>query len=107
MNFERYLEVQILWSNKTFGKGKRTEGICQHIEKELKEIRSSPTDLTEWIDVVILALDGAWRAGFSPFEICRELVKKQNINIERKWPPIGPEDIVNEHIKDNPEPTPH
>jgi len=26
-------------------------------------LQAKPADLTEWVDVILLALDGAWRAG--------------------------------------------
>ena len=99
MNLESFLTKQVLWSQDTFGYGRRTKGILDHIKKELVEIENVPSDLDEWIDVVILALDGAWRTGYQPWEICDALQKKQKINMERKWPPIGSEDIANEHIR--------
>lgn len=86
------------WSLRTFGKGKRTEGICKHIEKGLAEIRSAPDDLTEWIDVIILALDGAWRAGHSPVQIINALIEKQAINLQREFPMPTSEDEPSEHI---------
>lgn len=55
--WERAME----WSEKTFGPGMRTEGITAHIRKELLEIEEDPNSLEEWIDVMILAFDGAWR----------------------------------------------
>ena len=73
------------WSLATFGEGKRTEGLCRHIESELQEIRVAPDDLMEWIDVIILALDGAWRSGHSPVEIINALIQKQAVNFNRKF----------------------
>lgn len=81
-----HLERQREWSCKTFGPGARTQGVLDHIRKELLEIELQPTDLSEWIDVVILALDGAWRAGGQPSEIIAALVAKQAKNESRKWP---------------------
>ena len=80
-----YLQRHKSWSLSTFGEGQRTEGLCKHIAKELEEIRQSPNDLMEWVDVIILAFDGAWRAGYSPSQIVIALVEKQAINFERKW----------------------
>lgn len=94
----KYLDDQRRWSRKTFGSKKRTIGICKHIEKELVEIQEDPEGLEEWIDVVILALDGAWRAGYTPTQIIDQLQRKQRINFDRKWPPIPTEDEVSEHI---------
>lgn len=88
------------WSRETFGPGRRTEGLCRHIEKELGEIRAEPLDLEEWIDVVILALDGAWRAGHEPDAIVLALLAKQSKNFDRTWPaPMG-EDHPVEHVRE-------
>jgi len=74
------------WSERTFGPGERTEGVCDHIEKELREIRESRGDIEEWIDVAILAFDGAWRCGATPEQIASLLAYKQSKNERRKWP---------------------
>jgi hypothetical protein len=81
-----HLQRQREFSGRTFGPGARTKGVCDHIRKELSEIESNPADLTEWIDVVILALDGAWRVGGSPQQIIDALVAKQTKNEGRVWP---------------------
>ncbi|MBB3004433.1 Lar family restriction alleviation protein [Paraburkholderia tropica] len=81
-----HLARQREFSERTFGPGARTKGVCDHIRKELVEIESNPADLTEWIDVVILALDGAWRAGGSPQQIIDAIVAKQTKNEGRTWP---------------------
>ena len=86
MNLIEYLNRQIPWSERTFGHSVRTVGITKHIEKELSEIRAAPHDLTEWVDVVILALDGAWRAGYTAEEIAAALERKQAVNMARQWP---------------------
>ena len=51
------------FSARTFGPGPRAAGVIDHIRKELREIEAAPDDLEEWIDVLMLALDGAWRSG--------------------------------------------
>lgn len=85
-DFAAHLQRQREWSGKTFGPGPRTAGVIDHIRKELREIESEPDDISEWIDVVILALDGAWRAGHSPAQIIAALVAKQTKNEARQWP---------------------
>ena len=85
-DFREHLERQREWSKKTFGPGDRLQGIVDHITKELAEVLAAPTDLSEWIDVTILALDGAWRAGYSPDQIIAALVAKQTKNENREWP---------------------
>lgn len=56
-----HLVRQRAFSLRTFGPGARTSGIVDHIRKELDEIQRSPADLEEWVDVILLAFDGAWR----------------------------------------------
>jgi hypothetical protein len=85
-DFHAHLVRQRAWSEKTFGPGPRAEGVVDHISKELVEILHNPSDLTEWIDVVILALDGAWRAGYTPCQIICALAAKQAKNEARIWP---------------------
>lgn len=85
-DFETHLRRQAAWSEQTCGPGPRTTGIVDHIRKELAEIEADPTDVREWIDVVILALDGAWRCGATPEEIVAALAAKQARNEARTWP---------------------
>lgn len=95
----RYVDRQREWSARTFGDGRRTLGIANHIRKELLEIEAEPTDLEEWIDVIILAMDGFWRAGGLPDNLARELYRKQSKNFERQWPAHQPEDAAVEHVR--------
>ena len=110
MNIRTYMKKQALWSNKTFGPGPRAEGICKHIEKELAEVRAEPYSPEEWADIAILALDGMWRCHVYgptvPYNIEsaadiveRTMLLKQDENRARKWPPPGPQDSANEHIR--------
>ncbi|MFN4098198.1 MAG: dATP/dGTP pyrophosphohydrolase domain-containing protein [Pararhodobacter sp.] len=85
-DFAAHLARQRAWSEETFGPGARTKGVIDHIRKELAEIEADPADVEEWIDVVILALDGAWRAGFTPLQIIDTLEAKQSRNERRDWP---------------------
>lgn len=94
-----YVAHQRAWSERTFGPGARIVGITAHIEKECAEVRANPADLTEWIDILILALDGYWRAGGDPSELEWRLKAKQEVNFRRVWPAGVPEDRPVEHIK--------
>lgn len=98
-DIQDYLIRQIEWSLKTFGHGMRTIGLTKHIEKECQEIRLSPNDLEEWVDVIILALEGFWRAGGTKGDLTGYLTMKQNKNLSREWPPIKPQDEPVEHIQ--------
>jgi len=96
-----HLYRQRSFSVSTFGPGSRSTGIINHIRKELIEIENSPADVTEWIDVVLLAFDGAWRAGHSPEDIVQALFMKQRKNESRTWPDwrtADPEAAI-EHVK--------
>ena len=59
--FGLILARQAKFSLKTFGPGRRTGSILDHITKEMAEVRADPTDTTEWTDIGILSFDGAWR----------------------------------------------
>ncbi|WP_312368087.1 dATP/dGTP pyrophosphohydrolase domain-containing protein [Stenotrophomonas sp.] len=85
-DFLAHLERQQRFSAHTFGPGTRAAGIVDHIRKELLEIEADPGDLREWIDVTILALDGAWRSGATPQQVIAAIVEKQTKNESRVWP---------------------
>lgn len=85
-DLEAHIERQRWFSRYTFGPGARTDGILDHLAKEMLEITDAPNDLEEWIDVIILGIDGAWRAGYSPKQIATALAAKQIVNEGRKWP---------------------
>jgi hypothetical protein len=102
VSFLDYYRRQIEWSRKTFGPGRRSNGIVSHIRKELLEIEADPDDLTEWVDVVILAMDGFWRHGGDPKDLLGFLLLKQERNMARQWPDwreIG-EDQAIEHRRE-------
>ncbi len=89
------------FSLNTFGPGARTNGVLDHIAKELDEIRAEPQDISEWVDVIILAFDGAWRAGWEPQQILDAIVAKQSRNEQREWPDwrtADPEKAI-EHVR--------
>jgi hypothetical protein len=99
---EAHIEHQRQWSRETFGPGPRTAGVVDHIRKELVEVEENPLDLGEWVDVIILALDGAWRCGAEPHEIIAAVKDKQARNEAREWPDwrTAPEGQAIEHVKD-------
>lgn len=81
-----YLHRQKSFSEQTFGPGHRTAQLIEHLQKELKEVEATPLDLDEWLDVALLALDGAWRAGFAPEDIAHALEAKHALNETKNWP---------------------
>ena len=80
------IEEQQSWSRETFGPGQRLGGVVKHIRKEVDEAEANPTDVTEWVDILILAIDGAWRQGYAPNEIIQAYHDKMRKNQTREWP---------------------
>ncbi len=100
---DSFLLTQRHWSAKTFGLGAgRWKGIVAHVEKELREIEQDPLDLEEWIDVIILGFDGAWRTGASNHAIIAALFAKQAKNRRRQWIVSEDESVPSEHYKPTP-----
>jgi len=81
-----HLNRQYEFSQRIFGPGTKTASVLDHIRKELVEIEKDPLDLEEWVDVIILALDGAMRTGRTSLEVIEALIAKQTKNEKRKWP---------------------
>lgn len=94
-----FLERMRAFSTRTFGPGARTGGILDHLRKELIEVEAEPHDLDEWADLMILAIDGAWRHGGEPQEIIDHIRAKVARNEARTWPDWRglPEDRAIEH----------
>lgn len=86
MDLAKFFDEKAAWSRETFGPGRRTAGVIDHIKKELAEIEADPGDVHEWCDVVLLAMDGAARAGFTGDDFRAALVAKQLRNTMRSWP---------------------
>ncbi len=109
MTLQEYIQRHIDWSQSTFGSGRRTVGLCKHIAKELDEIRGAPADVFEWIDVIILGIDGATRCAIDnnvPLcavaeHVATRLAAKQDANHLREWPKTSNEDEPTEHVRGN------
>ena len=107
--FARFLRERGEWSFRTFGPGCRTKGITAHIRKELNEIEAAPHDEEEWVDVLLLAFDGATRTLMDkgidpeiiPSMLLTALYVKHLKNTKRNWPAPGPEDQLTEHIRED------
>lgn len=98
---EEHIYRQIAFSTRAFGPGRRTEGVIDHIRKELDEVLAAPDDLSEWADLIILALDGAWRSGATPRQIIAAIKAKQAKNEAREWPDwrTADRDKAIEHVR--------
>lgn len=102
MDLPDFIERQKAFSESAFGPGNRTKGVSDHIRKELVEVAEAGDDaLAEWTDVILLALDGAWRCGASPEAICLAMEAKLFENKSRTWPDwrtVDPDKAI-EHVK--------
>lgn len=94
-----YLQRHRAWSLATFGNDPRPVGIVKHIARELDEILRDPTDLEEWVDVLILAFDGAARQGYSADAIMDMLERKYEKNCTRVFNVNGPDEPT-EHVRE-------
>lgn len=99
IDLAQHLLRQMAFSHAAFGPGARTDGVIDHIRKELDEIRESGGSASEWVDVVILALDGLTRqlkfassnGLIAPSDTvaavaCHLILSKQERNEARTWP---------------------
>lgn len=97
-DLEQHLLRQMAFSHAAFGPGRRMKGVIDHIRKELDEIEKSDGDPAEWVDVVILALDGLTRRlafieseqRANPLAVAKMvgnlILEKQAKNEARTWP---------------------
>lgn len=111
MDLAEHIRRQMAFSIATFGPGERREGVTDHIKKELTEIAECDFPPHEWVDVVILALDGYWRSVVAvdatpwhsvPDYMVRHLLMKQGENEQRHWPDwrTAEPDKVIEHVRE-------
>lgn len=89
VTLDDYLRRHLEWGHATFGTpadGRGPLGPLDHLKKELKEIEEAPTDLVEWVDAIILSIDGFLRAGGKHTMLLPMLFEKQAKNALRDWP---------------------
>lgn len=97
MDLKQHLIRQMVFSRATFGPGARTEGVLDHIKREMKEVLDSNGSAEEWVDLVILSLDGLTReiwaggnyeipADYAAAEAVDCILRKQARNERRDWP---------------------
>lgn len=98
-DFQNLVHKAAAFSRATFGPGERTEGVIDHMTKEFKEILSEDTPggrAEEWVDEVILAIDGLTRAlqaddsnkslDWVASDAVAMITAKYNKNEMRNWP---------------------
>ena len=97
MDLKQHLMRQMAFSHATYGPGERTDGVVNHIRKELVEVEEAAGESSEWVDVVILALDGLTRRlaycngerrdpALVAETACNMIEGKQSRNEARDWP---------------------
>ena len=115
MDLYQHLLRQMAFSRSTFGPDERTAGVCDHIRKELVKVAAEGSPLNranEWVDVVILSLDGLTRAlrtaglrsDMATGEAVTMILRKQAKNEGRDWPDwrtAAPDKAI-EHVKATP-----
>lgn len=115
LDLQQHLARQMVFSRATFGPGARTEGVLDHLKKEIEEVRSAPSTqkrIVEWVDLVILSLDGLTRAIWADSDYvisadeaaedaCFAIRSKQQKNERRDWPDwrTMPTDKAIEHVR--------
>jgi len=113
MDLKHHLLRQIAFSRATFGPGRRINGVLDHIKSEIEEVRLSDGSPKEWVDLVILSLDGLWRSlmwqeSSIPADpevvadmVCATIKAKQSKNEGRVWPDWRemPVDKAIEHVR--------
>lgn len=112
MDLKHHLLRQMAFSHANWGPGRRTDQIIKHIKKELVEIEESNGSVDEWVDVVLLALDGMTRQLYYGGDkrrcpdtvsssVCEIIKNKQTINEHRQWPDWRTADLTQpmEHIE--------
>ncbi len=107
MNFTNRLSRVVRWGRETHGEGDKQERLLNHIALEIEEVRESEGSPTEWVDLVILALDGLTRSygDVTPLiaatKAAEEIERKWDKNTTRDWPDPKkhPDDKPMEHIR--------
>lgn len=96
---EAFFRRLIAFSQQAFGPHERTQGLLDHARKELIEIEEDPHDVGEWVDLALLAFDGAWRHGATPAQFIAAVHAKLAKNEKRTWPDwrTAPEGKAIEH----------
>lgn len=114
LDLKSHLLRQMAFSHQAYGPGERRKGVCDHLKKEIEEMEKGHGESAEWVDIVILALDGltqrlAYCYGDSrndPIDVaetaCRMIEAKQGRNEGRTWPDwrTAPADQAIEHVRE-------
>lgn len=97
MSLATFMDRLQVVSRKQFGEGKRTGSLTKKISQELEEVIAQPDDLEEWVDILILAMDGYWRHGGTSEWLLHDLHNKLCVVAERTYPKTD-EDTPVQHV---------
>lgn len=85
----RFLSEKWEHSQRVFGP-QTTTGVLNHVRSEVEEIQEEPTDITEWVDLILLGMDGAMRScpdpKTAPQEVVRAIRDKFEVVKKRQYP---------------------
>lgn len=101
-SLSEYVKKHNFWSRNSFGVHSDPRGLIKHIIKECDEVLEDPTDGEEWVDIIILAIDGFNRcANEATCDNALEYVLqvKQQKNMTRSWPKNADPGEPVEHIR--------
>lgn len=85
------------WSDRTFGYNRHPNGCIAHLQEEVAELKKEPGDLMEYADCLMLLLDAARQAGYTPEHLVNATWAKLDINRQRKWGEVNEEGYI-KHI---------
>jgi hypothetical protein len=91
LNWDSYLLRHIEWGWLTFGtpeEGRGPRGPLDHALKEVAEIEASPKDIVEWIDAIILTIDGYFRAKGDPDVLKLNRIQYLATVEHQSWPKV-------------------
>lgn len=118
LTLDQFAVLQRLWSTEAFGSSppRGPTGPLKHLAKEVPEALEAVAEvervrtehfrprayqedirqklLMELVDCYFLVCDAVWRAGFGPTELRQALGRKLQVNRQRKWPPMAPDQAV-------------
>lgn len=100
LNLNCLAEDQSAWSQAVFGSDSQRGpiGPLKHLAKEAVEAQDNPDDEFEYADCLLLILDAARRAGFSPLSLVKTARDKMVINKKRTWSKPTDDNPV-EHVR--------
>jgi|JRYD01.1.fsa_nt_gb hypothetical protein len=86
------------FTDKTFGQS-TPQAKAHHLAEEAMEAAADPQDILEWADCTILLFDAVRKAGFTTEDLYQGVLRKMEINKNRKWGEKDANGVVR-HVKE-------